>query len=61
MRQFAKSAAGVGINADVVAKAVAHALMARRPKTRYLVGRDAKVRAALAKALPDRLRDVLVM
>jgi len=40
---------------------VAHALLARRPKTRYLVGRDAKVRAALAKALPDRMRDVFVM
>jgi NAD(P)-dependent dehydrogenase (short-subunit alcohol dehydrogenase family) len=61
VRRFAENAAGAGIDADVVAQAVAHALMARRPKTRYLVGRDAKVRAALAKALPDRMRDVLVM
>jgi NAD(P)-dependent dehydrogenase (short-subunit alcohol dehydrogenase family) len=61
VRRFAENAAGAGIDADVVAQTVAHALMARRPKTRYLVGRDAKVRAALAKALPDRMRDVLVM
>ena len=61
VRRFAENAAGAGIDADVVAQAVAHALMARRPKTRYLVGRDAKVRAALAKTLPDKVRDVLVM
>jgi len=42
--------------ADDVAKAVEHALTAPRPKTRYLVGRDARLRAAL-QHLPDRLRD----
>jgi NAD(P)-dependent dehydrogenase (short-subunit alcohol dehydrogenase family) len=41
---------------DRVARAVEHALTARRPKTRYLVGRDAHIRAALQR-LPDRLRD----
>jgi NAD(P)-dependent dehydrogenase (short-subunit alcohol dehydrogenase family) len=41
---------------DLVAKAVEHALTARRPKTRYLVGRDARIRAAIER-LPDRLRD----
>jgi NAD(P)-dependent dehydrogenase (short-subunit alcohol dehydrogenase family) len=39
-----------------VADAVAHALTAAVPKTRYLVGADAKRRAALQR-LPDRLRD----
>jgi hypothetical protein len=38
---------------------VEHALTAERPKTRYLVGRDAKIRATIEK-LPDRLRDRVV-
>ena len=41
---------------DLVADAIEHALTAERPKTRYLVGRDAKIRAAIER-LPDRLRD----
>jgi NAD(P)-dependent dehydrogenase (short-subunit alcohol dehydrogenase family) len=45
--------------ADRVARAVEHALTARRPKTRYVVGRDARIRAALER-LPDRLRDRVV-
>ena len=36
------------------------ALTARKPKTRYLVGRDAKLRAAAAKRLPDRTMDALI-
>lgn len=46
--------------ATVVAKAVAHALRARWPKTRYLVGSDAAIRAYLALLLPDRLNDWLI-
>jgi NAD(P)-dependent dehydrogenase (short-subunit alcohol dehydrogenase family) len=42
--------------ADLVARAVEHALTASRPRTRYLVGRDARIRAAIER-LPDRLRD----
>jgi len=45
-----------GQPADRVAQAVEHALTASRPKTRYLVGRDAKLRATFER-LPDRLRD----
>ncbi len=48
-----------GIPADRVARAVAHALLARRPKTRYLVGTDARL-GALVAHLPDRLRDRLI-
>jgi hypothetical protein len=36
-------------------------LTARRPKTRYLVGLDAKVGAWLAFWLPDRWRDWLIL
>jgi NAD(P)-dependent dehydrogenase (short-subunit alcohol dehydrogenase family) len=41
-------------------KAVQHALTASRPKSRYLVGSDAKAQAALAWLVPDRWRDALI-
>jgi NAD(P)-dependent dehydrogenase (short-subunit alcohol dehydrogenase family) len=49
-----------GVEPEVVAEVVGRALTARRPKTRYLVGRDAKLRAAIAKRLPDRAMDSLI-
>jgi NAD(P)-dependent dehydrogenase (short-subunit alcohol dehydrogenase family) len=49
-----------GIPADAVARAVEHALTSRRPKTRYLVGTDARVQAVLAACVPDRLRDSII-
>jgi NAD(P)-dependent dehydrogenase (short-subunit alcohol dehydrogenase family) len=58
---FGRAAAAAGRrgeSADRVADAVEHALTAPRPKTRYLVGRDAKLRAGFER-LPDRLRDRL--
>ncbi len=48
-----------GVGVDVVAEAVVHALTAPRPKTRYLIGRDAKIRSLL-RHLPDRWHDRLV-
>ncbi|MGQ0810699.1 MAG: SDR family oxidoreductase [Nitrospiraceae bacterium] len=45
---------------DAVAQAVVHALSSSRPKTRYLVGHDAKFRAALKALLPDRVQDALL-
>jgi len=47
---------GPGTDPDVVAKAVEHALSAARPKARYLVGRDAHIRAWIER-LPARVRD----
>ncbi|MGH2833690.1 MAG: SDR family NAD(P)-dependent oxidoreductase [Solirubrobacteraceae bacterium] len=44
-----------------VARAIEHALLARRPKPRYVVGRDAKMRLAVSKLLPTRVMDRLVM
>ena len=41
---------------ELVVRAIEHALTSGRPKTRYLVGRDAKIRATIER-LPDRLRD----
>lgn len=49
-----------GLPAEEVATVVARALTVRRPRTRYLVGTDARVAAILAR-LPDRLRDRLVL
>ena len=49
-----------GIPADEVAKVVEHALLAKKPRTRYVVGRDAKIQAALVTVIPDRMRDWLI-
>jgi NAD(P)-dependent dehydrogenase (short-subunit alcohol dehydrogenase family) len=46
--------------AKVVADAVAHALRSRWPKSRYLIGSDAAIRAYLAVLLPARLNDWLI-
>ena len=49
-----------GIDPAAVADEIVHALTARKPRTRYLVGREAKLRWAVAKRLPDRVFDALV-
>ena len=51
---------GRGIAPDEVAKAVEHALVSKRPKTRYIVGRDAQLQAVAARVVPDRLMDRVV-
>jgi NAD(P)-dependent dehydrogenase (short-subunit alcohol dehydrogenase family) len=48
-----------GLPADAVAQVVEHALTSAKPKTRYMVGRDAKIRALLGH-LPDRWRDRII-
>ena len=57
VRKVVEQATARAIPSDMVAKAVEHALTAVRPKTRYLVGTDAKMRALMIKLLPDRLSD----
>ena len=49
-----------GIPPERVADAVHHALTARRPKTRYRVGRDARAMIILKSVLPDRAFDSTV-
>lgn len=49
-----------GISPREVAETVGRALTVERPRTRYLVGRDPKSRAPLAKLLPDRALDALI-
>lgn len=49
-----------GVPPDLVADAVLHALEARRPRTRYLVGTDARLRATMRWLLPDRAGDAVM-
>jgi NAD(P)-dependent dehydrogenase (short-subunit alcohol dehydrogenase family) len=46
-----------GIEPAEVAEYIGRAMTARRPRTRYLVGTDAKIRAPMATVLPDRVMD----
>jgi NAD(P)-dependent dehydrogenase (short-subunit alcohol dehydrogenase family) len=56
-RATVKIAEKRGIEPREVAEVIGKALTAERPRTRYLVGTDAKLRGPLAKVLPDRLMD----
>lgn len=46
---------------EAVADAVLHALTAPEPRTRYVVGGDARLRLWLARLLPDRAMDQVVL
>ncbi len=59
MRKAAGDAARRGVPAETVAVVVEQALTAASPRTRYLVGADAKLRARLNAWVPDRMRDRL--
>jgi NAD(P)-dependent dehydrogenase (short-subunit alcohol dehydrogenase family) len=56
-RKVVKDLAERGIPPEKVAEAIEHALCSRRPRTRYLVGLDAKVQARLEPLIPTRLFD----
>jgi NAD(P)-dependent dehydrogenase (short-subunit alcohol dehydrogenase family) len=45
---------------DAVVRAVRHALHASRPRTRYVIGRDAKIRLLLQSVLPRRWMDGII-
>src|SRR5215475_3780385 len=60
VKEAVMKAAARAIPPDAVVRAVVHALTAPRPRTRYLVGTDAKIRAWMVKWLPDRLNDRLL-
>jgi NAD(P)-dependent dehydrogenase (short-subunit alcohol dehydrogenase family) len=60
LRQEIAQAAKTASPVAAVVKAVEHALTARRPRTRYLVGRDAWLWLFLSW-LPDRWRDRLIL
>jgi NAD(P)-dependent dehydrogenase (short-subunit alcohol dehydrogenase family) len=60
LRRGISQAESAGVPPLQVAKAVAHALTAARPRTRYVVGRDARMRLAISRLLPTRAMDRLV-
>jgi NAD(P)-dependent dehydrogenase (short-subunit alcohol dehydrogenase family) len=49
-----------GVPPSAVADCVVAALVAKRPKTRYVVGTDAKMRALFGRLLPDRANDAIL-
>jgi NAD(P)-dependent dehydrogenase (short-subunit alcohol dehydrogenase family) len=49
-----------GLRPEKVAERIGHALTARRPRTRYVVGTDARIQIALNRLLPDRTYDAVV-
>lgn len=57
VKEAVDQAARRAIPPDRVVQAVLHALTAPRPKTRYLVGSDAKIRALMVTWLPDLAQD----
>jgi NAD(P)-dependent dehydrogenase (short-subunit alcohol dehydrogenase family) len=59
-RRLAVERGTAGAPPETVADAVEHALTAAKPRTRYLVGRDAKLRARVER-LPDRIRDRVIV
>jgi NAD(P)-dependent dehydrogenase (short-subunit alcohol dehydrogenase family) len=60
VRKVVGEASKRAIPPDAVVKVVEEALTAPAPKTRYLVGTDAKFRALLVRLLPDRIYDKLL-
>lgn len=60
IRKARKAAQGRGTPPEAVAEVVHHALTAAKPKTRYLVGRDAVIQYWVER-LPDRIRDRIVL
>jgi NAD(P)-dependent dehydrogenase (short-subunit alcohol dehydrogenase family) len=59
-RGVVRKLAAKGIPPEKVAKAIAHALESSRPRTRYLVGLDAKLQARLKLVIPTRLFDRII-
>jgi NAD(P)-dependent dehydrogenase (short-subunit alcohol dehydrogenase family) len=60
VRKIVGEASKRAVPSATVAKVVETALTASIPRTRYLVGTDAKLRALMAKLLPDRASDRLL-
>jgi NAD(P)-dependent dehydrogenase (short-subunit alcohol dehydrogenase family) len=59
-KRVIKQTADRGIPPEKVAQAIEHALAAPHPRTRYLVGLDAKLQARLKYVVPTRVLDRVV-
>ena len=60
-RWLLERAPRVAVSPEVVADRVVHALTSSEPRTRYVVGSDARVRLWLTRLLPDRVMDAIVL
>jgi NAD(P)-dependent dehydrogenase (short-subunit alcohol dehydrogenase family) len=49
-----------GLPPEAVAEVVGKAITSRRPRARYVVGRDAKIQAIAARLLPDAVLDSVI-
>jgi NAD(P)-dependent dehydrogenase (short-subunit alcohol dehydrogenase family) len=59
-RKISEQSARDALPVERVVRAVVHALTARRPKTRYFVGRGTRFCFKWSRAIPDRLRDWII-
>jgi NAD(P)-dependent dehydrogenase (short-subunit alcohol dehydrogenase family) len=60
LRGRAKELGATGTPPEDAAAVIAGALSAEKPRTRYVIGRQAKIQATLARLLPDRASDALL-
>jgi len=60
LREAISSMGSAGVAPEAVARVIEHALTARKPRTRYLIGREARIQAMLHRLLPDRTLDALI-
>jgi NAD(P)-dependent dehydrogenase (short-subunit alcohol dehydrogenase family) len=60
MAALAQRTGARGLPPEAVARTVTRALTARRPRTRYLVGREARIQVTAFTVLPDRMVDRLL-
>jgi NAD(P)-dependent dehydrogenase (short-subunit alcohol dehydrogenase family) len=60
MRKAAEHQAHAGCPVEDVVKAVDHAMTSPKPKTRYVIGREAHMRVLLTH-VPDRRRDKIIL
>ncbi len=61
MRDAARKSGEQGAPVEEVVHAVVHALTVRRPRTRYVVGRDARRAAFLSRFVSDRTLDWFIL
>jgi NAD(P)-dependent dehydrogenase (short-subunit alcohol dehydrogenase family) len=56
-KEFERRNSEDAVSCEVVSRAIFHALTSRRPRTRYQVGKNARLFVALAQLFPDRAVD----
>jgi hypothetical protein len=60
LRDRAKALGATGIPVEDAAAVIVNALTSEKPRTRYLIGRQAKIQATIGRFLPDRASDALL-